>query len=89
MRYQTAGQVTVRTIDRLNPITGGPAAPLETRAMFAAFGPSLMPRASLHQGLAAGLSVLAGELVSRAVDAGIRRFIPGTSQLPCASGREQ
>jgi uncharacterized membrane protein len=85
-QYQTATDLAVGAMDRFNPVTGGPAAPLKTRAMFAAFGPSLMPRASLHQGLAAGFSVLTGELVGRAVDAGIRRVVPGASPLALRMG---
>ena len=40
-----------RVADRLNPITNSPAAPLKTRALFASFGPSLMPRAAMRQGI--------------------------------------
>jgi uncharacterized membrane protein len=68
-------------VDRFNPVFGGPAAPLKTEALFGAFGPSLMPRASVHQGMAAGLSVLAAEVVGRAVDAGIRRLVPSSASL--------
>jgi uncharacterized membrane protein len=85
-RYQTAGRIAARAADRFNPIMGGPSAPLKTRALFAAFGPSLMPRASLHQGLAAGISVLAAELVGRGVDAGIRRVVPDSSPFAMRMG---
>ncbi|MCB1246311.1 MAG: hypothetical protein KDB69_03490, partial [Acidimicrobiia bacterium] len=43
----------------VNPVAGSPSAPLETVAFLESFGPSLMPRTSVQQGLAAGLSVLA------------------------------
>jgi uncharacterized membrane protein len=69
----------VRIADRVNPITSGPAAPLKTLALFDSFGPSLMPRASLHQGMAGGVALLAGEIVGRSVDAAIKRVIPGSS----------
>jgi uncharacterized membrane protein len=54
--------------------------------MFAAFGPSLMPRASMHQGIAAGASVLAAELVGRGVDAGIRRAVPNSAPFAMRIG---
>jgi uncharacterized membrane protein len=69
----------LRAADWLNPIAYSPAAPLETRAALAAFGPSLMPRASFHQGMAIGLSALAANVVASAVDAGIRRFVPSST----------
>lgn len=69
---ETARSAATHLVERFNPITGGPSTPLKTRAVFGAFGPSLMPRATMHQGIAAGLSLLAGEVVGRAVDAGIR-----------------
>jgi uncharacterized membrane protein len=68
--------VAVRVADRLNPITNSPSAPLKTSAFFDSFGPSLMPRATLHQGMAAALSVLAADLVVTAVDAAVRRMVP-------------
>lgn len=51
------------TVGSWNPIAGSPVAALETDAALGAFGPSLMPRTSLHQGIAAGLAVLAGRSV--------------------------
>lgn len=48
-------------------------------AMFDSFGPSLMPRTSLHQGLAAGLSALAAEATGTSLDAVIRKFVPSTA----------
>ena len=66
--------------DRINPL-GGPAAPLESRALLAAFGPSLMPRAGWHQGLAAGLSLLAAESVGHGVNTAIDRALGAPSPL--------
>jgi uncharacterized membrane protein len=60
----------------LNPITGEPAAPLKTASFLESFTPSLMPRSSLHQGLAAGASLLIGDLVGRATDAALRKVMP-------------
>lgn len=60
--------------DRINPL-GGPAAPLESRALLAAFSPSLMPRAGWHQGLAAGLSLLAAESIGHGVNTAIERVV--------------
>ncbi len=71
--------VLLKLSDRLNPITGGPAAPLKTLALFDSFAPSLMPRASMHQGVAAGLSLLAAEVAGRSVDTIITKFVPNSS----------
>ncbi len=61
-----------RTIGSWNLIASSPAAALETEAALGAFGPSLMPRAALHQGVAAGLAVLAGRAVG-----GVAEFATG------------
>ncbi len=45
-----------------------------------------MPRAALHQGVAAGLSLLAAKAVGRGVDAAIRRVVPGSSPLALRLG---
>ncbi len=69
----------VSVADRLNPL-GGPSSLLETRALFGAYTPSLMPRAGWHQGLAAGLSLLAagslGQLVNTSIDRVVRPDSP-------------
>lgn len=67
--------------NRLNPVTSGPAAPLQTAAAIDSFGPSLMPRSSLHQGIAGGLAVLAARMVGTAVNAAARRVAPAGSPL--------
>ncbi|MFV2000152.1 MAG: hypothetical protein ACC654_07290, partial [Acidimicrobiia bacterium] len=65
--------------ERFNPLTNDPSAPLKTVALFDSFGPSLMPRASMHQGMAAAISVLAAEAVGKSFDAAIRKVIPNSS----------
>jgi len=70
----------VTVADRINPL-GGPEAPLASRALTAAFGPSLMPRAGWHQGMATGLSVLAAQVVGRSVNNAIDRLVPGSHRL--------
>lgn len=65
--------------NRFNPLTNDPSAPLKTVALFDSFGPSLMPRASMHQGMAAAISVLAAEAVGKGFDAAIRRVVPHSS----------
>ena len=85
-----AGEAATKTVvwaaERFNPITNSPSAPLKTRSLFASFEPSLMPRAAMHQGMAAGISVLAADLVANAVDASIRRVVPGTAPLSVRLG---
>ncbi|HEX6286563.1 MAG TPA: alpha/beta-hydrolase family protein, partial [Acidimicrobiia bacterium] len=66
---------------RVNPVTGGPAALLKANALLDAYGPSLMPRKSLHQGMAGGLAILAAELVGRGVDAVVKKAAPDSSPL--------
>lgn len=78
---KTALSVVTRVADRLNPVTAGPAAPLATEAVMDSFGPSLMPRTSVHQGIAAGLAVLAARLVGITVDSMARRVAPDSSPL--------
>ncbi len=72
--------------ERFNPITSDPSAPLKTSALFDSFGPSLMPRASMHQGMAAAMSVLAAEMVGKGFDAAIRKVVPGTSPYSVRMG---
>jgi uncharacterized membrane protein len=83
---KTAANVTVWAAARFNPLTNSPSAPLKTRALFGSFGPSLMPRATMHQGMAAGLSVLAADLVATAVDASIRRVVPNSAPIALRIG---
>jgi uncharacterized membrane protein len=78
-RVETVSGIAVRLVDRFNPLLGGPGGPLKTRAMFASFGPSLMPRPSINQGMASALSVLAAELVGLGVNGAINRAVPSTS----------
>jgi uncharacterized membrane protein len=66
---------------RVNPVTGGPAAPLKASAVLDAYGPSLMPRKTLHQGMAGGLAIIAAGTVGTAVDSLARRLAPESSPL--------
>jgi uncharacterized membrane protein len=70
-----------RTVASWNPIAGSPAAALETEAALHAFGPSLMPRAALHQGVAAGLAVLAARGVAGIAEVGTGVLSGGSSAL--------
>lgn len=67
--------------NRVNPVTGGASAPLKASALLDSFGPSLMPRKSLHQGVAGGLALLTTEVVGDTVDALARRAAPSESPL--------
>ncbi|MCZ7533846.1 MAG: alpha/beta hydrolase [Acidimicrobiia bacterium] len=83
---EVVGESALWAANRFNPIMNSPSAPLKTRALLASFGPSLMPRAAMHQGMAGGLSVLAADLVASAVDASIRRFAPNTAPFAVRIG---
>ena len=58
-----------------NPLTGSPSAPLESVALVDAYSPSLMPRGSAHQGIAAALSVLAARSVGVASEVVVGRTV--------------
>jgi len=75
------GTVAEEVVGSVNPVTAGPAAPLRTRAIIDAFGPSLMPRATLHQGMAAGLALIAAGGVALPVHALARQLAPDDSPL--------
>lgn len=66
---------------RVNPVTGGPAAPLKADALLDSFAPSLMPRKSLHQGVAGGLALIAAEVIGHTVDHFARKVAPPDSPL--------
>jgi uncharacterized membrane protein len=66
----------------LNPVTSSPSAPLETAAFIDSYGPSLMPRTSAHQGVVAGLNVLAAQAVQTVVEAVSGRVLPPNVALP-------
>jgi uncharacterized membrane protein len=70
-----------RTVASWNPIAGSPASALETEAIYGAFGPSLMPRAAMHQGMAAGLAVLAARGIADIAQAGTRALSRGSPSL--------
>jgi uncharacterized membrane protein len=78
--------VALALANRFNPLTSGPAAPLETVSMIDAFSPSLMPRASMHQGMAAGVAVLAANVVGTGLDSAIRLIVPNTSPYAARVG---
>ena len=74
-------RAALRTVGSWNPIAGSPAAALDTEAALAAFEPSLMPRASLHQGIAAGLAVLAGRSVGAVAELATSAMSRGSPAL--------
>jgi uncharacterized membrane protein len=73
--------VLLKVANRINPVTSGPAAPLQTAAALDSFGPSLMPRSSLHQGVAGGLAVLSARAIGNGIDLMARKVAPASSPL--------
>ncbi len=65
----------------INPLLSSPSAPLEASALVDAYGPSLMPRATMHQGMAAGLAVLSAGLVNAPVHWVASRIAPETTPI--------
>jgi uncharacterized membrane protein len=78
---RTGLTVAVESADRLNPVTAGPSAPLAMDAVMDSFSPSLMPRSSLHQGVAAGLAVIAARMVGTSIDRLADKVAPDSSPL--------
>ncbi len=74
-----AARAGISFANRFNPVVGDPSSPLKTASLFDSFGPSLMPRASMHQGLAAAVSILAAEAVGKGVDSLVRKVVPSSS----------
>src|SRR6516165_5485592 len=70
-----------RVVASWHPIAGSPASALEAEAVLGAFAPSLMPRASLHQGVAAGMAVLAARGVAGIAELGTGVLSGGSSSL--------
>jgi hypothetical protein len=70
-----------KAVDSINPITSGPSAPLKAMAAVDAFGASLMPRATMHQGMAAGLAVIFAGLTGAPVHWLSRQLAPESSPL--------
>ncbi|HET8739560.1 MAG TPA: alpha/beta-hydrolase family protein [Acidimicrobiia bacterium] len=66
---------------RLNPITGGPASPMKADALLDSFAPSLMPRKSLHQGIAGGLAIISAHAIGTGIDALVVKAAPADSPL--------
>jgi uncharacterized membrane protein len=66
----------------LNPITGSPSSVIETAALLDSFGYSLMPRTSVHQGMAAGLATLMGRMVGVGVEWATDALVSPQRPLP-------
>jgi uncharacterized membrane protein len=66
----------------LNPITGSPSSAIETAALLDSFGDSLMPRTSVHQGMAAGLATLMGRGVGMGVERATDALVAPGRPLP-------
>jgi uncharacterized membrane protein len=72
----------VAAADWANPLLGSSSAPFEAVAAVGAFEPTLMPRTSVHQGLAIALGALAARALGTGVDLGTRAVLPKSAGLP-------
>lgn len=70
----TPGQWVTKRLD----VFGGPGGPLERAVFLDSFLPSLMPRTSVHQGLAAGVNVVTARAITTALES-VRRFAIGST----------
>ncbi|GMQ85256.1 MAG: hypothetical protein BMS9Abin07_0822 [Acidimicrobiia bacterium] len=73
---------TLRTSDWLNPLLGTASGPFEAVATVAAFEPSLMPRTSVHQGIAAGVSALGARTLGTGLEQVMKAILPRRAGLP-------
>jgi uncharacterized membrane protein len=76
------GETAVKVADWINPLLGSPAAPFEAVAAVGAFEPTLMPRSSVHQGLAVGAAALGARALTTGVHLGTRAALPSSAGLP-------
>lgn len=81
-RRRDYGDVAVKVADWINPLLGSPAAPFEAVAAVGAFEPTLMPRSSVHQGLAVGAAALGARALTTGVHMGTRAVLPSSAGLP-------
>ena len=73
---------TGRWVSRhLSPIAAAASAPLESVMFLASYRPSLMPRATVHQGVAAGIHVVAARSFSGMVEYATARIVPAHASL--------
>ncbi len=75
-------EYAVRIADWFNPMLSSPAAPFEAVAAVGAFEPTLMPRSSVHQGLAVGAAALAARALTTGVHLATRAMLPKSAGLP-------
>jgi uncharacterized membrane protein len=74
---------TGRWVSRhLSPIAAAASAPLESALFLDSYRPSLMPRATVHQGVAAGVHVLFARSASGIVEYANRQVVPSSASLP-------
>lgn len=75
---------TIRIAQSANPLGGNPSAAVEAFAALESFGPSLMPRTSLHQGMVTGLAILGARFAGRVNQRIMDEVVPPDAPL---SGR--
>ncbi len=80
-RLNWIARTAIAMAARLNPVTGGPSAPLKANALLDSYGPSLMPRGTTHQGMAGGLAIMAAGVIGAAVDGVARKLAPADAPL--------
>ncbi len=74
----------IRAVQYVNPVGGNPTATVEAFAALESFGPSLMPRSSVHQGVVTGLAVLGARIAGRWNQRILDEVMPANASL---SGR--
>jgi uncharacterized membrane protein len=75
-------QRTIRFAQYVNPVGGNPSATVEAFAALESFGPSLMPRSSVHQGVVTGLAILGARFAGRVNQRIMDGVVPPEAPLP-------
>ncbi|MGI9615940.1 MAG: alpha/beta-hydrolase family protein [Acidimicrobiales bacterium] len=82
MRAAGGSRAGLWILNRAPTFTGSPSQALETAMFLDAYQPSLMPRSSLHQGLAVGLNGLSAKIISGTTEQIVGAVVPAGAALP-------
>jgi uncharacterized membrane protein len=74
-------QRAIRLAQYVNPVGGNPSATVEAFAALESFGPSLMPRSSMHQGVVTGLAILGARFAGRVNQRMLEEVVPADPSL--------
>ena len=76
-----SSELVQRAARWLNPVVASHAAPAESATVLNSFGPSLMPRSSIHLGLAAGVGAITARTASNLVESATFGAVPDSAGI--------